>query len=154
MKHKITLLCLCLYFTSEAQQNIVASGENAAFATGWVSYSIGQIDYETSSNANGTITRGVQQPYEISSASIDVVNSLEINLFPNPTSDFIYLTVGDLSNNLSYQLTDANGRLIQSARILEASTQIDVQHLSTAAYFLNVFVGNQPTKSFTLIKKY
>jgi hypothetical protein len=155
MKHQIMFLGVFVSFLGTAQQNTVATGGNASSAQGSVSYSIGQIDFETSSNANGTVSQGVQQPYEIYPLAVDeLFSSLEINLFPNPTSDFIHLTIGDLSNNLSYQLTDASGRLIQSARITENSTQIDVQDLSTASYFLNVFVGDQPAKSFTLIKNH
>ncbi len=142
-------------FFGTAQQNTVSTGGNASSVGGSVSYSIGQIDYETSSNANETVSQGVQQPFEIYPLAVDeLFSSLEINLFPNPTSDFIHLTIGDLSKSeyLSYQLTDASGRLIQSARISDKSIQIDVQHLSTASYFLNVFVGERPAKSFTLIK--
>jgi hypothetical protein len=157
MKHRIMFFGMFVSFLGTAQQNTVATGGNASSAEGSISYSIGQIDYETSSNANGTVSQGVQQPFEIYPLAVDeLFSSLEINLFPNPTSDFIHLTIGDLSKieNLNYQLTDANGRLIQYDRILENSTQIDVQHLSTASYFLNVFVGETPAKSFTIIKKH
>jgi hypothetical protein len=157
MKHKIMFLGVFVSFLGIAQQNTVATGGNASSAGGSVSYSIGQIDYESSSNANGTVSQGVQQPFEIYPLAVDeLFSSLEINLFPNPTSDFIQLTIGDLSKveSLNYQLTDASGRLIQSARIQENNTQIDVQNLSSASYFLNVFVGDQPAKSFTLIKNH
>lgn len=157
MKHQIMFLGVFVSFLGTAQQNTVATGGNASSAQGSVSYSIGQIDYETSSNANGTISQGVQQPYEIYPLAVDeLFSSLEVNLFPNPTSDFIQLTIGDLSKteNLSYQLTDASGRLIQSAKIMDKSTQIDVQNLSRASYFLNVFVGEQPAKTFTIIKNH
>jgi hypothetical protein len=157
MKHQIMFLGLFVSIIGTAQQNTVATGGNASSAEGSVSYSIGQIDYEPSSNANGTVSQGVQQPFEIYPLAVDeLFSSLEINLFPNPTSDFIHLTIGDFSKteNLSYQLTDASGRLIQYARILENSTQIDVQHLSSASYFLNVFVVEKPAKSFTLIKNH
>ena len=157
MKHQIRFLGVFVSFLGTAQQNTLASGGNASSAQGSVSYSIGQIDYETSSNANGTVSQGVQQPYEIYPLSVDeLFSTLEINLFPNPTSDFIQLTIGDLSKteNLSYQLTDASGRLIKSSLITENSTQIDVQDLSTASYFLNVFVADKPAKSFTIIKNH
>jgi len=155
MKHQIMFLGMFVSLFGTAQQNTVATGGNASSAGGSVSYSIGQIDYESSSNANGTISQGVQQPFEIYPLAVDeLFSSLEINLFPNPTSDFIHLTIGDLSNSLSYQLTDASGRLIQSSPISDQITQIDLQGLSTASYFLNIFVGDKPAKSYTIIKNH
>lgn len=157
MKHQIMFLGVFVSLFGTAQQNSTATGGNASSVQGSVSYSIGQIDYQSSSSASGTVSQGVQQPFEIYPLAVDeLFSSLEINLFPNPTSDFIQLTIGDLSNNesLSYQLTDASGKLIQSSRITETSTQIDVQNLSAASYFLNVFVANKPAKAFTLIKNH
>jgi hypothetical protein len=155
MKHQIMLLGVFVSFFGMAQQNTVASGSNALGIGGFVSYSIGQIDYETSINTDGTISQGVQQPYEIYTLEVDdIFSNLEINLFPNPTIDYIHLAIGDLTltKNLSYQLTDASGRLIQTAKITESNTQINAQKLAPASYFLNVFEADKPVKTFTLIK--
>lgn len=157
MKHQIMFLGLFVSILGRAQQNTVASGNNISGAGGSVSYSIGQIDYSSSSNANGTITQGVQQPYEIYPLALDeLFSSLEINLFPNPASDYIHLTIGNLNKNekVSYQLTDASGRLIESQQITELSTLINVQTLIPASYFLNVLVQGKPAKTFTLIKNH
>lgn len=157
MKHQIMLFGVFVSSLGMAQQNTVATGGTAMGIGGSVSYSVGQIDYKTSSNADGTISQGVQQPYEIYTLEVDdIFSSLEINLFPNPTSDYIHLTIGDLSltKNLSYQLTDASGRLIQTAKITESNTQINAQNLAPASYFLNVFEADKPAKTFTLIKNY
>lgn len=157
MKHHLMFIGLFTTLLGNAQQNTVTTGGNASGAEGSVSYSIGQIDYTSTSNLNGTVSQGLQQPYEIYPLKVDeLFSSLEINLFPNPATDFIHLTFGDISQTeiLNYQLTDASGRLIQSASIQEKDTEISVQDLEPASYFLTVLVSNKPAKTFTLIKNH
>ena len=157
MKHQLMFIGLLATLHGNAQQNTVTTGGNATGAGGSVSYSIGQIDYTSTSDANGTISQGLQQAYEIYSLTIDeLFSSLEINLFPNPITDFVHLTFGEMSQKevLNYQLTDASGRLIQTASIQEKDTQISVQDLEPASYFLTVLVSNKPAKTFTLIKNH
>jgi len=157
MKKPLMFVGLFTTLLGNAQQNTLATGGNVSNAQGSVSYSIGQIDYTSTSNANGTISQGLQQAYEIYPLSVDeLFSSLEINLFPNPATNFIHLTFGDISQTelLNYQLTDARGRLIQSASIQERDTEISVQELEPASYFLTVLVSNKPAKTFTLIKNH
>lgn len=51
--------------TAYAQQASTASGGNASGSGGSASYSVGQTAY-TVSNGNGSVSQGVQQPFEIS----------------------------------------------------------------------------------------
>ena len=58
------LLVLPLYIY--AQESTVASGGNGTGEGGSVSYSLGQVSYSSNSGSNGSITEGVQQPYDVS----------------------------------------------------------------------------------------
>jgi hypothetical protein len=63
----IALLFLCTVpIAMYAQDTTPASGGNATGTGGSVSYTIGQIVYTTNSGTNGSLSQGVQQPYEIS----------------------------------------------------------------------------------------
>jgi hypothetical protein len=60
------MLCFCTAYSCFAQQNTVASGGNATNGIASVSYSIGQIVYNSNQSGSNLIIEGLQQPYEFS----------------------------------------------------------------------------------------
>ena len=50
----------------QAQESVNATGGNALGSGGSVSYSVGQLTYQTHVGTNGSVAEGVQQPFEIS----------------------------------------------------------------------------------------
>ena len=134
----------------------MASGGDATGSGGTASYSIGQIDYVTATGSNGTITQGLQQPFEILVTS--VTNNPGINLsaivYPNPTTNFLSLKIENSKlDNVSYQLYDELGQLLTEKRIDANETKIELSQFSSAIYFLKVVSNNQELKSFKIIKK-
>lgn len=74
-------------------------------------------------------------------------NVQSIVMFPNPTSDYLY--VKGLRNSTSYKISDNLGRVIKTGNIQMASNKIDVNFLLKGIYFLdldgykvNTFVKN------------
>jgi hypothetical protein len=53
---------------------------------------------------------------------------------------------------LSYQLFDLYGKLLDSERIVESETFIDMTSLARATYLLRVFSENKDFKIFKIIK--
>ena len=156
---KKTTLVACLLFATHliyAQENIPASGGNATGSGGSSSYSVGQLVYTTSTGSGGTIAQGVQQSFELitlSNPELTTVN-LRAVTYPNPTSDYIILNISDSSlSNLSYNLYDVAGKLISNGAITNSETQIKMQHLNSAIYFLKVNQNSAELKSFKIIKK-
>ena len=153
----IAILLLGLGLTGlQAQEAVTPTGSTASGSGGSVSYSVGQVVYTTNTGTNGSVTQGVQQPYEIS-----VVTAIEeakgINLsvlaYPNPTTDFLTLRIEEFEiSNLSYQLYDMNGRLLQREKITGNQTSIDMNNLVPAIYYVKVFQGNKGIKTFKIIK--
>lgn len=161
MKHKrlklSAVLLLGLGLTGlQAQTSVNATGTNASGSGGTVSYSVGQVVYTTNTGASGSVAQGVQQPFEIS-----VVTGLEeakgINLsvtaYPNPTTDYLTLSISEFEiSNLTYQLYDISGKLLQSEKITGNQTNIVMSNLVPANYFVKVIAGNQLIKEFKIIK--
>lgn len=153
---------LCLLFLSGlcsaiyAQSTIPATGGNATGSGGSVSYTVGQITYQTISGTNGIVTQGVQQPYEISVVtSLEDVKDLSLtcSVYPNPTSNFLILKVGDNGNaNFSYWLYGVNGNLIETKKILANETQISMGNQVTGTYFLKITSGKKEIITFKIIK--
>lgn len=159
MKHKhlkisILLTMLLMPFGLRAQVSMNAAGGNAAGGGGSVSYSVGQMVFSANAGANGSVTQGVQQPYEISVLSVsENAENINLSVYPNPSTDYLYLTSSDEISGLSFQLFDMNGRLLKSEKITENQTNIDMQGLVSATYFVKVNQGNKTVKTFKIIKK-
>ena len=161
MRHKrlklSAVLLLGLGLTGlQAQTSVNATGTNASGSGGSVSYSVGQVVYTNNTGTNGSVAQGVQQAFEIS-----VVTGLEqakgINLsvsaYPNPTTDYLTLSIGEFDiSNLSYQLYDMNGKLLQNEKITGNQTSIAMGNLVPANYFVKVIQGNKEVKTFKIIK--
>ncbi len=151
------LLLFGLGLTSlNAQESVNASGGNASGSGGSVSYSVGQVVYSTQTGATGSIVDGVQQPYEISVVtSIDEAKSINfaIMAYPNPTKDYLELKIeNEKLKDLSVQLYDMNGKLLQNEKITGNQTSIVMSNLVPATYFVKVVQGNKEIKTFKIIK--
>lgn len=140
----------------QAQESVNATGGIATGSGGSSSYSVGQIVYTTSTGSNGSVAQGVQQPFEISVITV-IEETKEINLstsaYPNPTTDLLSLSVDNLEvSNLSYQLYDIDGKLLQSKKITDSQTNIVMSNLVPATYFLKVIQNKKEVKTFKIIK--
>ncbi len=138
-----------------SQNAFVVAGGDATGTGGKVSYSVGQIAYTYASGANGSVSQGMQQPFEISTLGNDDFPTiiLEMNVFPNPTTNNAILKIGDFSTeNLSYQLVDVTGKIISNNRISNSETQINMENLNATLYFLKVTNQNTTIKTFKVIK--
>jgi len=143
--------------TVTAQENINATGGNISGGGGSISYSVGQVSYQTHTGTNGSVIEGVQQPYEISMvAGIEEAKGINLSAtaYPNPTTDYLTLSIDELTIlNLSYQLYDMKGKLIQNGMITDHKTSIVMNNLMPATYFLKVIQENKEVKTFKIIKK-
>ncbi len=155
-KTKLTaLLLLGLGFTNGyAQQASTATGGDASGSGGSVTYSVGQIVYTTNTGSSGSVAQGVQQPYEISITTGLLETDIKINLsaYPNPTTNYLMLEVVNYDKGLSYQLYDISGKLLESKQVTGNVTNIAMEQLATATYFLKVLNNNNEVKTFKIIK--
>ncbi len=161
MRHKklklSTVFLLVLGLTGlQAQESVNTTGSNASGSGGSVSYTVGQVVYTTNTGTNGSVAQGVQQPYEISVVTaIEEAKgiNLSVSAYPNPTTDFLNLKVENYDNtNLSYQLFDMNGKLLETKKIEGNQTSIVMSNLVPATYFVKVTESNKEVKTFKIIK--
>ncbi|OFX16311.1 MAG: hypothetical protein A2033_01555 [Bacteroidetes bacterium GWA2_31_9] len=160
MKHKkLKFTALFLYLGVvglQAQETIPVTGGEASGTGGTASYSLGQVVYTTNTGTNGSVSQGVQQPYEISTTiGIDVTNiNLEFSIYPNPTVDFLTLKVDNVdTSTLSYQLFDMDGKLLEKNKLSSNITSIKLEELPKSTYLLNVTNNQKTVKTFKIIKK-
>ena len=168
MKKKIGsflfLVYCCCFFSVivQGQGTISATGGNATGSGGSVSYTVGQVACQTLSGTTGTVTQGVQQPFEIYVVSgakgeqetVPESPVAESSVYPNPTSGNIRLVVESSGyENMRFRLYDINGTLLQDKKIEGNETEISMSNLSPSVYFLKVIQNNQEVKTYKIIKK-
>ena len=140
----------------QAQNAVPATGGNASGSSGSVNYTVGQVVYNTNTGTGGSVSQGVQQPYQISvengiEEALGI--SLEIMIYPNPTIDFIKLKTENYEiKHLRYQLFDTNGSLLKDNKVEGDETSIEMNNLVPATYFLKVMDKNKTIKTFKIIK--
>ena len=139
-----------------SQQSLTAAGGEAT-GSGTASYSIGQVAYSNNTGSNGSVSQGVQQAYTI----VDVVDlvgglatiNLELAAYPNPTNNALTLNIGNYNNqNLTYRLCDMQGKLLDSKKVNNRSTEIGMQDLPASTYLLNIVDQESLIKTFRIIK--
>ena len=139
-----------------SQEAIPASGGEATGSGGSGSYTVGQVFYTTHTGTTGSLSQGVQHPFEFQTLSNPALTSVNLTAvtYPNPTKDFIILKITDTAlNNLRYTLFDVNGKAIASGSITESSTQVQMKYLSIGAYVLKVSQKNKALKTFKILKQ-
>ena len=153
----IFLSCCGFWITLNCQETIPATGGNATGSGGSVSYTIGQITYQTLAGTTGTVAQGVQQPYEISVVTA-IDNTTNINIgctvYPNPTRGSLRLVIESSDyKNLRFRLFNINGVLLKDYKVEARETEISLDDLSSSVYFLKVMNSNKELKVFKIIKR-
>jgi Secretion system C-terminal sorting domain len=158
-KNFFKTILLLLFSTTGlfAQQSANASGGDASGSGGTSSFSLGQIVYTTQTGSNGSVSQGVQQPYEISTV-LATTQAFGINLqmlvYPNPTTDIAILKIDNYDlEKLSFDLFDINGKLIETRKNIQTVNTIDLSDKASAIYFLKILDVAKEIKTFKIIKK-
>ena len=139
-----------------AQQSVNSSGGNGTGLGGNFSFSVGQIDCVSADGVNGSITQGVQQPFEIMVLGSNIFSTinLEMKAYPNPTTTNLNLKIINYAiENLDYLLFNISGRMISQQKITSEETTISMENLSEGNYIMQVSANGKTLKTFKIIKK-
>lgn len=160
MRHKrfklSILLVISLGLTKlNAQEAVTASGGNASGSGGSISYTIGQVVYTSNKSSSGSISQGVQQPYEISIVSgIEDIQGITLTAYPNPTISNLTLKIDNKEEKqFVASLFDINGKLLLKQVVSNIETTVPMEQFSVSTYFLKVFDGKKEIKTFKIIKQ-
>ncbi|MBK8280016.1 MAG: T9SS type A sorting domain-containing protein [Saprospiraceae bacterium] len=154
MKITFTLFILIYYSFLHSQSNFVSAGGDVKNSTGSISSSIGPWDYLTIKSNSGTISQGIQQSYlTLSTPYEDGMKEIEITIMPNPTINFVNLTISKFTPlKYQYSIFDIKGVLIQQSKITDKSTRINLESLPASTYLLQVNNNQRTIKTFKIIK--
>jgi hypothetical protein len=156
LKQLTPLFFLLLNTVLTAQETFSSSGFNSNGNSGLISYSVGQVSVGFFTGNNGSLTHGVQQPYEIfSTTGDDILNiNLKLTAYPNPTIDQLFLSIENIQGKFfNYQLFNIQGKLLLIDKCENNKTNINLNEFPPNTYLLSISENNTVIKSFTIIKK-
>ncbi len=152
---RLALLFLLLSSgTLRAQQVVLPAGGEATGSGGTVSWSVGQVAYTTNGSSGGTLTQGVQQPYEVIATSLvqHPDGGLMATAFPNPTSSLITVHVNGQVEKGRYSLVDGLGQVVLAKKLTGSETFIEMDGLANGAYTLQLTADDKPIGTFRILK--
>jgi hypothetical protein len=155
LKYMLFFCILGFNAKSPAQTTITSGGSNSSGPGGSVSFTVGQIDYTNNSSYFGSISQGVQHPYEISIMTGIENNNILLtwSVYPNPVNHELTLKIDNYdSENYSYKLFDVNGNLVGNNNITDNITIISLANKISGIYFLQVRDNSKALKTFKIIK--
>jgi hypothetical protein len=157
MKFKKTILSFAVILlglgSMNAQETIITTGGDISASSGKISYSVGQSFYTSDTGSDGSVLKGIQQPYEIFITLGEDESKINLKIFPNPTSNLFSLSID--SNNfagMSYQLIDMSGRQLDENSITSPLTSVQLEQYPSSIYFLRVLRNKKHIKIFKIIK--
>ena len=122
-----------LYFNGKTtiQEKVAYAKENGA--GGVMIWELGQDDF-----GDHSLLKVIDDEIK-GVSSLESVNTLEVNVYPNPIQNEVFL---DLSGAYSFQITDLNGRTVIENKNV-SSSKIDLANLKTGVYFLQLVQENE-----------
>jgi hypothetical protein len=94
----------------------------------------------------------------VGTENVAVLDNAKINVFPNPTTDFVTvdLELESISKNVEVKITDVNGRVLSTQNFSNVQNDkftFDVKSYAAGNYFIRVQTEEGfKTKHFTVIK--
>lgn len=159
LNRKLTCFCagvlLLLSVSVSAQESLNAGAGTASGTGGSATYSIGQLHFESTESASGSVGAGVQQPIEIYKLAAKTDSKLVISVYPNPASSRIYIQLGSYpSKELQYLLFDMSGKQLAHERITQQQTPISLETFPPGTYMLAIQERHTKLQTFKIIKHF
>ena len=149
------LICVKMLISQQINQSVISSdGGHAVNNQYSITYTIGELvsDFATDTSLSVDLTQGFNQSF-LNIVSVDnLFFDVDINVFPNPTHDFLHVEVLSLHNNLSVNIFDISGKLIRENDISQNKFSISFSDLAAGNYLLVFLNNNEKLKTIKVNK--
>ncbi len=80
-------------------------------------------------------------------------SDVEVRVMPNPTTDYIYVELGEVSNITTYRLFDFTGKLLCGGKLNDRRTKISLTNYPKGTYILEILDKTNIIKTQKIIKQ-
>ena len=152
------LLCGAHQFT-QGQEILGSDGNFNNTAQGSLSWTLGEVITETITNGNTILTQGFHQNYEDFLGSPAIPQYQEIEVYPNPFSNEIFLSMNEANRWFHVKINDVGGRNLFSSQLYFGegvhARKIELSEFLPGTYFLHITSQNSENPIiFPIIKPF
>lgn len=119
---------------------IASAGEHFDNGTTQLSWTLGEVVIDTYDNGTNILTQGFHQT-ELTITSVEeTLSDVRLNMYPNPTSEFLNIELGNNEKDINLQLFDMSGKLIHKDVINAYDTkyELPMQSVATGKYLIQM----------------
>ena len=144
MKFLTILSFAILPFVGMAQsiepEVIASAGEHFDNGTTQLSWTLGEVVIDTYDNGTNILTQGFHQTQLTVTSIEETLADIRVNLYPNPTSEFLNIELGNNEKDINLQLFDMSGKLVHKDVINAYDTKyvLPMQSVSTGKYLIQM----------------
>jgi hypothetical protein len=116
--------------------------------------SYSSTSYATRTNGILSNTEEVSYEYQQFVAENTPSSSVQVQVFPNPTAEFIHIALPESSTDVPVRISlyDINGRLIQHTSTTASIETLSLCEEPAGAYFLQIDQGNM-SQNWTVVRQ-
>lgn len=156
MKKLAISLTVGLLFVGFAwgQQSVNTGGGDAAGTGGTVSYTIGQVVFNTGLSGAGFAAQGVQHAYETYTVGMEQNTShYSLIVFPIPTTNILTIKINNnYDYNFHYDLFNGEGKLVSYGHLSSDNSEINMSSMVDDIYHLILLNEGSIVEKIQIIK--
>lgn len=120
---------------------ISSTGTEISNSNGELYFTVGEPATEQLENEDFKLTQGYHQGVFLFVATEDIAElPFEVKLYPNPASEFVTITLVDVSPiNFEYTLFDLNGKVQLTGSFSDLTERLSLSNLANSTYFLKIY---------------
>ena len=121
-------------------QVIASAGEHFDNGTTQLSWTLGEVVIDTYDNGTNILTQGFHQT-ELTVTSVEeTLANIQLNMYPNPTSELLNIELGNNESDINLQLFDMSGKLVHQAKIEAYQTKfvLPMNEVATGNYLVQM----------------
>ena len=155
IKSTLILIGLTAGIINYAQEVVSSAGQTHTASGYQVNWTLGETVIQTFSTGSNTLTQGFHQTnLQVTPVSELLLPNFELNVFPNPASDLLFIRMNELPQSPGFALFDLSGKKLAQKNIESTNTQVNLKKFAAGTYFLKIMQNkNQPVQTFKIIKK-
>ncbi|WP_164465212.1 T9SS type A sorting domain-containing protein [Chryseobacterium lactis] len=131
-------------------QSVIGNINSGAVSADNLSHSVGEIyvipDQPDQANSG---TMGMLYQTGLQVLGVSEIEKEQVKIYPNPTTDYIYITLNSRSKIEEAEVYDLSGKLVLQAKL--ESGKLDLRHLLQGIYVISF--KNSDIKPVKIIKK-
>jgi hypothetical protein len=137
-----------------AQEVVSTTGETKSVAEYEVSWTLGEPVIATGSSGGYSLTQGFHQPKLTVTSTEIFADDLNIEVYPNPTQEFVTIHSDKRMKDANYALFSLSGEKLMEGKITNNITRLNIESRASGSYLLKLSGENKrPLQTFKIVKR-